>query len=86
MNAPRHPILDFRFWILDLFRVRANPKSKIQNPKSSRRLRPRERALANALDQLRQGVPLNWAQMEDDPELAVLVSLQSAAMQVLFMA
>jgi len=45
-------------------------------------LRGPERALADALEQLGQGVPLNWTQMEDDPELMVLASLQRAALEV----
>src|SRR5689334_11402828 len=44
-----------------------------------RRLRPSERVLAEALDQLRVGVPLNWSQIEDDQELATLSALQPAA-------
>lgn len=35
--------------------------------------------LAAALDQLREGVPLNWSQMEDDAELPVLALLWSVA-------
>jgi hypothetical protein len=45
----------------------------------SARLRPADRALADALDQLEAGVPLNWSQVEDDPELTVLSALQPAA-------
>ncbi|MBF6613186.1 MAG: hypothetical protein IVW55_08665 [Chloroflexi bacterium] len=37
-----------------------------------------DKALADALDQLRAGVPLNWSQVEDDPELATLDYLQRA--------
>jgi hypothetical protein len=44
-------------------------------------LRPPERALADALDQLEAGVPLNWTQIEDDPELATLSGLQTAAQE-----
>ncbi len=43
------------------------------------RLRASERVLVEALDQLRAGVPLNWSQVEDDPELATLSVLQAAA-------
>jgi hypothetical protein len=42
-------------------------------------LRGPERRLANALDQLRAGVPLNWTQVEDDPELATLSYLDDVA-------
>jgi hypothetical protein len=42
-------------------------------------LRGPERRLANALDQLRSGVPLNWTQVEDDPELATLSYLEDVA-------
>ncbi len=42
-------------------------------------LRGADRRLAAALDQLRAGVPLNWRQMEDDPELAILSRLQDVA-------
>lgn len=42
-------------------------------------LRASDRALAEAMDQLRAGVPLNWSQVEDDPELATLSALQAAA-------
>jgi hypothetical protein len=45
------------------------------------RLRGADRALANALSQLRDGVPLNWTQMEDDPELPVLASLHEVAQE-----
>src|SRR5438105_9134783 len=45
------------------------------------RLRGQDRALAEALDQLRAGVPLNWSQVEDDPEMAVLAALQDAAQE-----
>ena len=45
------------------------------------RLRGADRALANALSQLRAGVPLNWTQMEDDPELPVLASLHEVAQE-----
>lgn len=45
------------------------------------RLRGAERRMANALNQLRQGVPLNWSQVEDDPELETLAIWQSAAQE-----
>jgi hypothetical protein len=35
--------------------------------------------MAEALDQLRAGVPLNWTQVEDDPELATLSYLEEVA-------
>lgn len=35
--------------------------------------------VAGALDQLREGVPLNWSQMEDDPELVTLARLYPLA-------
>jgi hypothetical protein len=58
---------------------------KTQNSKlktrPKRRLRPADRALADALDQLKAGVPLNWTQLEDDPEIATLAALQSAAQE-----
>ncbi len=38
-----------------------------------------ERRMAQALDQLRAGVPLNWTQVEDDPELATLSYLEDVA-------
>jgi hypothetical protein len=37
--------------------------------------------LSSALDQLRSGVPLNWGQVEDDPELATLARLQQAGQE-----
>lgn len=49
-------------------------KSGEQTP----RLRGAERRLSGALEQLRSGVPLNWGQVEDDPELATLARLQQA--------
>ncbi|MFL5733595.1 MAG: hypothetical protein ACJ78Q_10380 [Chloroflexia bacterium] len=64
--------------------LRRRNTSKLKIKKTTprtRRLGPRDRALADALDQLGQGVPLNWTQLEDDPELAVLASLGSAAME-----
>ncbi|MEO8285857.1 MAG: hypothetical protein ABI670_05440 [Chloroflexota bacterium] len=42
------------------------------------RLRGADQAMASALEQLRSGVPLNWGQVEDDPELATLARLQQA--------
>jgi hypothetical protein len=45
------------------------------------RLRGPESRLATALDQLCEGVPLNWGQMEDDPELITLARLQVAGEQ-----
>jgi hypothetical protein len=42
------------------------------------RLRGANRRLAQALEQLRSGVPLNWGQVEDDPEMATLARLQQA--------
>jgi hypothetical protein len=86
MDALRGSILDFGFWILDLLHLRPNSKSKIGvpfgPPKSrTRRLGRPERALAEALDQLGRGVPLNWTQIVDDPELIVLASLQKAALE-----
>ena len=42
-------------------------------------LRGPERRMAQALDQLRAGVPLNWTQLEDDPELATLSYLDQVA-------
>jgi hypothetical protein len=42
------------------------------------RLRGPGRRMSQALDQLRAGVPLNWGQVEDDPELATLARLQEA--------
>lgn len=43
------------------------------------RLGKAERKLEEALNQLRSGVPLNWLQMEDDPELVTLARLHSVA-------
>jgi hypothetical protein len=45
------------------------------------RLGRAERKMEEALDQLRNGVPLNWLQMEDDPELVTLARLYSIARQ-----
>jgi hypothetical protein len=45
------------------------------------RLRGADRRLAQALDQLRSGVPLNWGQVEDDPEMATLGRLQQAGQE-----
>lgn len=39
------------------------------------------RRLAEALEQLRDGVPLNWGQIEDDPQLATLARLQEAGQE-----
>ena len=36
-----------------------------------------DRALYDALEQLRSGVPLNWTQIEDDPQLQVLAYLST---------
>src|SRR5688572_23230986 len=41
--------------------------------------------MAEALEQLRSGVPLNWGQIEDDPELATLARLQEAGEQARMM-
>lgn len=43
------------------------------------RLGRAERKMEEALNQLRSGVPLNWLQMEDDPELVTLARLYSVA-------
>ncbi|HEX8599927.1 MAG TPA: hypothetical protein VF952_15615 [Chloroflexia bacterium] len=43
------------------------------------RLGKAERKMEEALNQLRSGVPLNWLQMEDDPELVTLARLYSVA-------
>lgn len=45
------------------------------------RLGKGERKLEEALEQLRSGVPLNWLQMEDDPELVTLSRLYGIARQ-----
>jgi hypothetical protein len=45
------------------------------------RLGKPERKLEEALNQLRNGVPLNWGQMEDDPELVTLSRIYSVARQ-----
>ncbi len=45
------------------------------------RLRGGDKRLSDALDQLRSGVPLNWGQVEDDPELATLARLQQAGQE-----
>ena len=45
----------------------------------AKRMRPADRALSAALDQLRAGVPLIWTQIEDDSEIATLSALQDAA-------
>ena len=49
------------------------------------RLRGRDARAAEALEQLRAGVPLNWGQIEDDPELATLARLQEAGDQARMM-
>ncbi|HEX8228204.1 MAG TPA: hypothetical protein VF826_02700 [Chloroflexia bacterium] len=43
------------------------------------RLGKAEHKMEEALNQLRSGVPLNWLQMEDDPELVTLARLYSVA-------
>ena len=43
------------------------------------RLRGANRRLADALQQLSLGVPLNWGQVEDDPELETLADIDAAA-------
>jgi hypothetical protein len=45
------------------------------------RLRGPNKRLADALDQLLAGVPLNWGQVEDDPELLTLARLQVAGQE-----
>jgi hypothetical protein len=45
------------------------------------RRRGANKRLADALEQLLGGVPLNWGQVEDDPELLTLARLQVAAQQ-----
>ncbi len=45
------------------------------------RLGGADRALSDALTQLGEGVPLNWGQIEDDPELLTLARLQGAAQE-----
>src|SRR5436189_633176 len=50
-----------------------------RSPLTARRLGAADRRLADALDQLRAGVPLNWTQMEDDPELVTRTALQGVA-------
>jgi|GEM_PF-5841283 len=45
------------------------------------RLRGADRRMSEALSQLRQGVPLNWSQIEDDPELETLAYLQEVAQE-----
>lgn len=59
----------------------APPRDRIVKPP---RLRGAERALADALTQLRDGVPLNWGQVEDDAELFTLARLQGAAQESRF--
>jgi hypothetical protein len=41
--------------------------------------------MAQALEQLAAGVPLNWGQIEDDPEMATLARLQEAGEQARIM-
>jgi hypothetical protein len=45
------------------------------------RLRGANRRLADALQQLSLGVPLNWGQVEDDPELETLADIDPAAQE-----
>ncbi len=55
-----------------------------QSPQQRRRreaLRGAHRRLAEALDQLHAGVPLNWGQVEDDEQLAVLAGLYEVTLQ-----
>ncbi len=59
----------------DSSRTGAEQKEALRSPI----LRGADKALSEALDQLRAGVPLNWSQVEDDPELATLDYLQRAA-------
>jgi hypothetical protein len=49
-------------------------------PETSRLRGPNKR-LAEALDQLIGGVPINWGQVEDDPELLTLARLQVAGQE-----
>ncbi|HUP27897.1 MAG TPA: hypothetical protein VM409_05635 [Chloroflexia bacterium] len=53
-----------------------------RSPAGLARLRGNDRRLAEALRQLSQGIPLNWAQVEDDPELATLAVLMEPAKEV----
>lgn len=59
----------------------SRPRTRPQSSLGARllSLRGPERRMANALDQLRAGVPLNWSQVEDDPELATLSYLEEVA-------
>src|SRR5215213_11928583 len=50
-----------------------------RNAPKAPRLGAGDRALSDALVQLLDGVPLNWGQVEDDPELLTLARLQGAA-------
>jgi hypothetical protein len=53
----------------------------VEGSESTASLRGANRRLAQALDQLRSGVPLNWGQVEDDPEMATLARLQQAGQE-----
>ncbi len=53
----------------------------IKNIERRARLRGANRRLADALQQLSLGVPLNWGQVEDDPELETLADIDSAAQE-----
>ncbi|MEP6776240.1 MAG: hypothetical protein ABJA50_11660, partial [Chloroflexota bacterium] len=59
--------------------VRRVPAQSDRQPAS--RLRGPNKRLADALDQLLAGVPLNWGQVEDDPELLTLARLQIAGQE-----
>ena len=59
--------------------VRRMPAQSARQPES--RLRGPNKKLADALDQLLAGVPLNWGQVEDDPELLTLARLQVAGQE-----
>src|SRR6476646_3370181 len=59
--------------------VRRVPTQPDRQP--ANRLRGPNKRLADALDQLLSGVPLNWGQVEDDPELLTLARLQVAGQE-----
>ena len=69
-------------------RLRGVPRLIAAGPGTRRRTQPGDlnsglrgpnRAMAEALDQLRSGVPLNWSQVEGSPELIALAALHAPA-------
>ncbi len=71
-------------YILRRFRLPSlSPRRRPSFKPSERRARLRgaNKRLADALHQLSLGVPLNWGQVEDDPELETLADIEAAAQE-----